>query len=156
MSEQTDALLTQLDESLRRLTWALMDVDEDDLNASEDNEWSPVQILAHVKACDDIMTGRIAMLLVHPQPMLQDFNERAWAEIAGYTMAPVDQTLMALQRHRNEMVWQLRNLPDEAWSRTAQHETRGTLSLLDLVQSFADHETEHVQQLEDLFEDVEE
>jgi hypothetical protein len=154
MSEQTEAVLAQLEDSLHRITWAMMDVDEEDLNASEGDEWSPIEILAHVKACDDIMTGRIAMLLVHPGAVLQDFNERAWATIAGYTDAPVDQTLMALQRHRNEMVWQLRRLPDEAWARTAQHETRGTLSLYDLVKSFADHETEHVQQLENLFEDA--
>jgi hypothetical protein len=155
MSEKIDALMTQLEDSLHRLTWAMMDVDEEDLNASEGDEWSPIEILAHVKACDDIITSRIAMLLVHPKANLQDFNERAWAEIAGYVDAPLDQTLMALQRHRNEMIWQLRRLPDEAWERTAPHETRGTLSLFDLVKSFADHETDHVQQLENLFEDVE-
>ena len=156
MSEQTESLLARLEESMRRLTWAMMDVDEDDLTASEDDEWSPIEILAHVKACDDIMTGRIALTLVHPKPVLQNFDERAWAEIAGYTLAPTDQTLMAMQRHRGEMVWQLRNLPDAAWARTAQHETRGTLSLFDLVESFTDHEEEHVRQLEDLFEDVDE
>jgi hypothetical protein len=154
MSEKTDALLARLEESMRRLTWSMMDVDEEDLNASEGNEWSPIEILAHVKACDDIITGRIAQTLVHPKPVLQDFNERAWAEVAGYTLAPMDQTLMAMQRHRGEMVWQLRNLPDEAWDRTAQHETRGALALYDLVDSFASHEEDHVQQLENLFEDA--
>src|SRR5579875_1198004 len=156
MANDVSDLIDRLEASVRRLTWAMMDLDEDELTeAPEEGEWSPIEILAHVKACDDIMTGRIATILTHPQPApLANFDERAWAEIAGYTEAPVDQTLMALQRHRGEMVWQLRRLPADAWERAAQHETRGMLTLYDLVRTFLEHEEEHIAQLEDLFEDL--
>jgi hypothetical protein len=158
MANDVSDLMDRLEATMRRLTWAMMDLDEDELGeVPDEGEWSPIQILAHVKACDDVMTGRIATVLTHPQPApLANFDERRWAEIAGYADAPVDQTLMAMQRHRSEMVWQLRRLPEEAWDRTATHETRGTLTLYDLVHTFLEHEEEHVTQLEDLFEDLDE
>ncbi len=154
MPHDTTDLLDRLEAAVRELTWTMIDLDEDELHESAAaEEWSPIEILAHIKACDDIVTGRIATLLTHPHPTLANFDERAWAIIAGYAEAPVDQTLMALQRHRGEMVWQLRRLPTEAWDRTAQHETRGTLSLYELVRTFVEHEEEHVAQLDAMFED---
>jgi hypothetical protein len=156
MADEITEILDRLDASAKQLAWTMMDLDPDEMTvAPDDGEWSAIEILAHVKACDDIMTGRIATILTHPKPLLQNFDERAWAIVAGYADAPVDQTLMALQRHRGEMLWQLRRLPPEAWARTAQHETRGPLSLLDLVRSFTEHEEEHIAQLDDLFEDDE-
>jgi hypothetical protein len=152
MPHDITGLLDRLDAAVRELTWTLIDLDEDELTEAE-GAWSPIEILAHIKACDDIITGRIATLLTHPHPTLQRFDERAWATIAGYAEAPVDQTLMALQRHRGEMVWQLRHLPAEAWDLTAQHEERGAISLYDLVCSFLEHEEEHIAQLDALFED---
>ena len=151
-------MLDRLESSAQRITWGIVDLDEEELTSGseegEDEEWSPIQILAHVKACDDIMTGRIASILTNPKAVVPNFDEQAWATIAAYTEAPVDQTLMALQRHRGEMVWQLRRLPEATWQQSFTHETRGTLTLLALVQSFLEHEEEHVAQLEEMFEEV--
>ena len=148
-------LLDRLEASAQRITWGIVDLDEEELTTGgEDEEWSPIQVLAHVKACDDIMTGRIASILTNPKAIVLNFDEQAWATIAGYTEAPVDQTLMAFQRHRGELVWQLRRLPEERWQQSFAHETRGTLTLLALVQGFLEHEEEHVTQLEDMFEEI--
>jgi uncharacterized damage-inducible protein DinB len=155
MADDPTAMLERLEASARRITWIMVDLDEEELTATvEADEWSPIQILAHIKACDDIMTGRIATTLTNPNASIPNFDERAWAEIAGYTEAPVDQTLMALQRHRGELVWQLRRLPETAWQHTLTHATRGTMTLQELVQSFLEHEEEHVAQLEGMFEDL--
>jgi uncharacterized damage-inducible protein DinB len=151
MREDAQQMLDRLDESARQIVYLVMDCDPEDLTAPPgEGEWSIAEILAHIKASDDILPGRVAMLLTHPRPEFQRFDERAWAAIAGYAEAPADQTLMAYQRRRGELIGQLRRLPDDAWDRTAHHEERGTISLLDLLRSAAEHEEEHVAQLEEL------
>jgi hypothetical protein len=148
-----DTLLENLQENIRRFAWAITGCDEEDLHTSpEGDEWSPMEILAHVKACDDILTGRIAIILTHSNPSLQDFDVDAWAKKAGYVEATLDQTLLVYQRHRDEMLWVLRRLSFDDWARTTQHETRGTITLYDLVRTFTEHEMEHVEQLEASFE----
>lgn len=153
MTRDVPGVLARLESSVRRITWAIVDCDDDEkAQAPAKGQWSPIQILAHVKACDDIITSRIAMILTRARPTLLNFDEHVWAEIAGYVDAPDDQTLMAYQRHRGEMVWQLRRLPDEAWDYVGVHETRGELTLYDLVNSFLEHEEEHVANLETILE----
>jgi len=154
MHDDVTELLTRAEDSAQHITWAIVDCAEEDLRTpADEGEWSPMQIFGHVKACDDIMTSRIATLLTHPNPTLVNFDENAWQAIAGYDEAPLDQTLMAFQRHRSEMLFQLKRLPEDAWNRTAQHETRGTLTLFDLVRTFIEHEEAHVAQLEAAFAD---
>jgi len=157
MRDDVTELLTRLENSMQRMTWALMDCDEDDLRMEmEDGEWSPMQIFSHIKASDDIMTARLPLFVTHDRPTLQSVDERAWAVAAGYEDAPLDQTLMALRRHRDEMLWQLRRLPDDAWDRVAHHEQSGDITLLDQIRKLAEHEEEHVVQLESLFGDEDE
>jgi hypothetical protein len=81
-------------------------------------------------------------------PRFPSVDERLWAQMAGYDIAPVEDTLATYQRHRAEMVWQLRRMPLEAWSRVGTHETRGELTLFAIVQDFVDHEAEHAAELE--------
>jgi len=93
MRDDVTALLARLEDSMQRMTWALMDCDEDDLRLEmEDGEWSPMQIFSHIKASDDIITARIPLFIMRDHPALQSVDERAWAAAAGYEEAPLDQT----------------------------------------------------------------
>lgn len=157
MRQDVEDLLKRLESTVQKLTWVMIDCDEEDLNtAPADEEWSPLEILGHVKALDDIVTFRIAAILTKDTPLIPDFDVDGWAKIAGYRTAPLDQTLHSYQRHRSELVWQLRQLPDEAWDRHGKHESKGDLSLFDLVRIFLEHEEEHLAQLEAAFGDEEE
>ncbi len=112
--------------------------------------------MGHVKALDDIITFRIAETLTKNIPLLPDFDVDGWAKAAGYQNAPLDQILHAYQRHRSEMTWQLTQLSDEAWDRQAKHETKGVLTLFEVMRIFLEHEEEHLAQLEAAFGDEEE
>ena len=154
MRDDVQDLITRLEKNMERITWGMMDCETDDLaTAPDEGEWSPIQIFAHMKASNDITTGRIPLLVTHVEPTLQNVDGRAWATLAGYEEAPLDQTLMAYRRQRDETLWQLRRLPDDCWDRVAHHETRGELTLFTLLQSFLEHEEEHITQLEAVFGD---
>jgi hypothetical protein len=115
------------------------------------NEWAATEILAHMRAVDDIVTSRIYMLLARDTPPLVAFDERRWAEIAGYARTDVQRSLTLFSLHRAEVIAVLQQLPPEAWQRSGQHEVCGTTSVFDIVQDMVGHEEEHCSQLEALF-----
>ena len=91
------------------------------------------------------------MLLARDMPPLVAFDERHWAEIAGYAHKEIQQSLLLLTLRRSEVVAVLQQLSPEAWQRCGQHEIRGTMTILDIVQDLTAHEEEHCSQLENLF-----
>ena len=113
--------------------------------------WSANEIIAHMRAVDAIVTSRILMILTREDAPLAAFDERQWAEVARYAEREVQDSLYLFTLQRAEIVHLLRHLPQELWQRSGQHETRGSLSILDIVQDMAEHETEHCAQIETLF-----
>jgi hypothetical protein len=111
-------------------------------------EWSPAEILAHLRASDDILAYRTFMILARDNPPLPAFDERRWAEVAGYARMDALDSLQTYTRRRDELVTMLCELPPEAWARTGQHEQRGAVTLLDVLTTLLEHEEEHCEQLE--------
>jgi uncharacterized damage-inducible protein DinB len=148
MRADVEALIQRLDALKQQITWAMLDIDTADLRtAPAEDEWSPMEVLAHIKANDDIITPRIIKFLTEDNPTLPRYDLERWEAIAGYVEAPVDQTLLAFQRHRDELVWQLKRLPDAAWDRRGISPFSGDVTLYQILNIFADHEAEHLAQL---------
>jgi uncharacterized damage-inducible protein DinB len=116
--------------------------------APAEGGWSVAEILAHLRASDDILAYRAYMILARDNPPLPAFDERHWAEIAGYGRLDVLDSLQVYTLRREELVAMLRELPPEAWARAGQHEQRGPVTLLDALTALVEHEEEHVAQLE--------
>jgi hypothetical protein len=110
--------------------------------------WSATEIFAHMRASDDIMTPRVSMILVRDQPPLAAFDERRWAEVAGYAQADFQTSLQAFTLRRAELVSMLHSIAPEEWRRVGMHEVRGPVSLLDVITTLVEHEEEHCAQLE--------
>lgn len=111
-------------------------------------EWSPAQIMAHLRASDAILAPRVFQLLTRANAPLTGFDERAWAEIAARAQLPLATQLAAFEAQRAELVGVLRTLTDAEWEIVGQHETRGALSLRAIAADLAEHEREHQPQLE--------
>src|SRR5260370_36836855 len=70
-------------------------------------EWSPAEILAHLRASDDILAYRAYMILARDNPPLPAFDERNWAEVAGYAHMDALDSLQTFSRRREELVTML-------------------------------------------------
>ena len=116
--------------------------------APAEGEWSTTEILAHLRASDDVLAYRAYMILARDNPPLPAFDERRWAEVAGYARLDALDSLQTYARRREELVTLLDGLASEAWARTGQHETRGAVTLLDVLTTLLEHEEEHCAQLE--------
>ncbi len=110
--------------------------------------WSPAELLAHLRAADDIQSIRAHMILTRDEPPLPAFDERVWAEKAGYLTLHPRASLDLYFRRRIELAHMLRGVTPANFERAGMHEALGRLTLRALLEKLASHEEEHVAQLE--------
>jgi hypothetical protein len=111
-------------------------------------EWSPAEVLAHLRAADDIQSIRAYMILARDKPPLPAFDERVWAEVAGYPTLHPRASLDIYFRRRVELAHMLRSVASADFEREGTHETLGQITLQALLENLVSHEEEHVAQLE--------
>lgn len=114
------------------------------------SEWSAVDVLAHLRSADDILTPRIYQMLVRDNPTFLAYEERVWAEVLGYADADFNTSLQTYTLKRDELVNALRRLTPEQWERTGVHEHNGSVTIHKLASDMVLHEEDHCRQIEAL------
>jgi hypothetical protein len=148
-SERITHVLNTLAATPSRFAAALARLEDADSVMSEaEGEWSPVEVLAHVRASSDILEPRIYQILVRDNPHLVAFDEAKWREVAGYARVPLVESLELMRLRRRELVAALRAISPADWERTGEHEAHGTMSVIDIAAHVAEHEVEHLGQIE--------
>ncbi|MBV9230236.1 MAG: DinB family protein, partial [Chloroflexi bacterium] len=112
--------------------------------------WSVVEILAHVRASDDILAYRAYVILARENPPMAAYDDRIWAEVARYAQTDFHTSLTVFTLRRAELVDMLRHIALDDWKRVGIHEMHGPLSLLNVITTLVEHEEEHCAQLEAL------
>ena len=115
-----------------------------------EDAWSAAEIMAHLRASDDILAYRIYTILVRDDPPMPAYDERRWAEVAQYTTIPFQDSLAVFAAKRAELVRVLRHLAPADWDRQGVHEVYGPRTLRRVVTGLVEHEEEHCVQLETL------
>ena len=147
--DQVDNVLERLSDVPLRIAHAVARLSAAEKHTALLNrEWSAADILAHLRASDDIMAYRIYVILVRDNPALSAYDERRWAEIAGYAQADFESSLKTYTLRRTELVKMLSRVAFDDWKRCGVHEVKRTISLLDVATSLLEHEEEHCLQLE--------
>jgi hypothetical protein len=111
-------------------------------------DWTPVDVLLHVRASDAILAPRIPQILARPGVPMADIDDRAYGDVLARAGLTVAEQVEAFGARRAELVALLRALRPEEWSATGQHELRGPITIRDLVAWIAEHEAEHLAQIE--------
>lgn len=109
-------------------------------------DWSAVEVLAHLRSCEELWSYSIYAMLAENQPTLALVDERRWAKAAQYTTGEFQYSFQVYSLRRTELLRVLKDLPDEAWERTAIIEGR-TYSVFSQVRRMALHEIEHIEQI---------
>ena len=110
--------------------------------------WSALDVVRHLRASDAIMAPRIWQVLVRDRPPLPGHDERAWAELIAAADVPVDAQIAAFAIQRAELTALLRTLTPEQWQRAGLHETNGEQTVLQIGTKIAEHERDHLAQIE--------
>jgi uncharacterized damage-inducible protein DinB len=144
--------LKQLTSTPSRIAACTAHLSDEQLHAKPGpREWSVSEILAHLRACDEVWTHSIYAMLVEDHPELPPLDERRWAKVVRYADREFAAMLQAFALRRAELVSVLSALSTDGWSRTANIAGRSH-SVFSQARRLALHEAEHCAQLEELLE----
>jgi hypothetical protein len=150
-SEEIDSLIARLAAIPARLAQAVEGWSESRLyETSDEGGWSAAEVLAHIRACDDINGYRPYAILARDNPPLVGYDETRWVSVVGYAQAGFHTSLKTFAYRRAELVDLLRRCSPADWERSGIHEEYGPISILKMVTHIAGHEEEHCAQIEAL------
>lgn len=124
---------------------------------SEEESWSPNDILAHMRACADVWGKSIMAMISQDHPTLRYISPRTWIRKTNYPDLDFHVSLEAFSKQRNELLDALKPLKTSDWSRgaTFRPTTRGKKpTILSYARRIARHENEHYAQLADLLKGI--
>jgi DinB superfamily len=111
-------------------------------------EWSAHEVAVHCADSETNAAGRIRFLATEPDPVMQGYDEAAWAVAFDYHAHPLELALATVDAVRGNTVALLRRLPEEAWARVGRHTQSGRYSAEDWLRIYAAHLEDHSRQIE--------
>jgi hypothetical protein len=115
-------------------------------------KWSVRQIVAHIADAEMVGAHRMRQVIAEDNPTLVAFDQDKWTQNLDYAKRKPKQSLETFRRVRAENYELLKDLPPAAFQRTGNHTERGPVTLLSLVEGYADHAESHARHLMELRE----
>lgn len=115
-------------------------------------KWSIRQIARHLADSEVVATYRLRSVIAEENPTLQNYDEAAWAAKLDYSTRKPASSLDHFRRVRADNYELLKELPEEVFARIGTHSQRGPMTLLQLVEVYADHAESHAKQLQSVRE----
>ena len=112
------------------------------------DKWSIRQIVAHLADSEMVGAQRFRQVIAEDNPSLGAFDQDAWVRNLDYARRLPKQSLESFRRVRTENYELLKDLPEAAFERTGVHAERGSLSLRQLLEGYAEHAESHARQLQ--------
>jgi hypothetical protein len=81
--------------------------------------WSVNDVLAHLRACHDVLGGNVLRIVTEDHPTWKGISPRAWLKRTDYPAWEFQPAFEAFARQRSELLAVLESRPPEAWERTA-------------------------------------
>lgn len=156
---RVEQILTILSETPRRIAGLTADLAPAQLRSvPEHGEWSPNEVLAHLRACADVWGECMVAMIDQDAPTLRAINPRTWIEKTDYLEQEFQPSLRAFAKQRKDLLKVLKPLPTKAWSRSAIVTGAGTpleRTVLYYGRWLAGHERRHVKQIESIVNTME-
>lgn len=115
-----DDIMAILPATVPRLTELTADLTIDQLHRPPESDgWSVNDVLAHLRACNDVLGGAARRIIEEDHPEWRAMSPRTWQRKSGYHDWSFPEAFVAFGRQRAELLDVLLPLPAEAWDRTA-------------------------------------
>jgi hypothetical protein len=115
-----------------------------------EGEWGSAQIIGHLAATEYFFVERLNLLIREKAPRLRPFGAAATERFETLKDNNAATNLQIFNEFRGETVSMLMSLALNLWDRSGVHDTLGTLSVEDVVESMIDHDSEHLEQIDSL------
>jgi len=125
---------------------AVLNLDEHQLNTPyREGGWTIKQVVHHVPDSHIHAYIRFKLALTEDNPTIKPYDEVAWADLSDTQNVPINISLTLLHALHLRWVDLMKNMNEEDWQRTIFHpERKVTLSLWNLLGSYAWHGKHHV------------
>ena len=114
------------------------------------DKWCAKEIVCHLADCELVYGLRYRKILSEPEAALMAFDQEAWAKKLRYRDLSLKGAVATFKALRAAHLALLRALPRSAWSKAGKHPSYGVLTLRQIVTHIADHDKNHVAQVERL------
>lgn len=115
-------------------------------------EWSANQVLAHLRACNEVWGGYYIMtILAQDNPTIKAINPRTWIKNTDYLEQDFQSSLRAFTKQRKKLLTVLEPLSAKEWMRTNVLIGAGKplqQTLISHADGLARHERAHLKQIE--------
>lgn len=134
LPDELEALISELDDDQLRVV-------------AIPREWTVQQIVHHL--ADSHMNSfiRLKHILTRERPELQPYSQDAWALLPDVERTPVSASLALLRGLHARWCALFESLDDAQWLRKGWHPEYGEVTPEDLVQAYARHGAEHLDQI---------
>jgi uncharacterized damage-inducible protein DinB len=111
------------------------------------DEWSALDILNHLRACEEVWMHSVQAMLAHENPRLQEIHPRQWIKTRNpYTSQPFADGLRVFTLRREALLITLRALSIDDWAREARIDQK-THTVFSHVRRMVQHENGHCDQI---------
>jgi hypothetical protein len=111
------------------------------------DEWTAREIAHHLADSEMTSAMRLRKLLVEDQPLIQGYDEPAYARVLRYAERPIAAALDAFGAARRTTAELLDRMTDADWARSGSHSESGPYSAEDWLQIYAAHAHDHAAQI---------
>lgn len=115
-------------------------------------KWSAAEIVHHLADSETTSAIRLRKLLVEPHPVIQGYDQDAWAARLRYTERPLGPSLAAFKAARETTAQLLDLMTEEEWRHLGWHSESGSYHAERWLEIYAAHAHGHADQIRRLRE----
>jgi hypothetical protein len=145
-AERRQELIRKYREGYKAVASALEGIQDDELDRSASDEWTPRQIAHHLADSEMTAAVRLRRLLVEDDPLIAGYDEKQFAD-ALTRDRPISVSVEAMHWARESSLQILERLTDQEWSRQGTHSESGPYSVEKWLEIYANHPHDHAAQI---------
>jgi len=116
-------------------------------------KWTIRQIVSHLADAELVGAHRFRQIIAEESPTLVAYDQDAWVRNLDYVQRKPKQSLESFRRIRAESHELLKALPQGAFERAGNHSENGRMTLVQLLEGYAQHAESHARQLQETREE---
>jgi hypothetical protein len=150
---ERDELIAKYIDGYNAVEESLENLSDEQLRAHPlPGKWSACEIVQHLADSETTSAIRLRRLLVEERPLIQGYDQDAFASRLRYNERDLAPALEALRSARASTAQLFAYMTEEDWQRTGEHSESGQYSVEDWLRIYAAHAHNHAAQIRALRE----
>ena len=148
-SDSIAAIAAEYEAATQYFLGCIAQVNENNIDRHEAGEWTARQVIHHVADSEAQSYARLRRLLAEPNPVIQGYDEGAWAECEalGYRDLPIENSVAVYTAVRAASLDLIKRLEPSQLDLAGVHTEAGPYDVRRWLSTYSNHPREHAAQL---------